>query len=555
MNFRMPHDSPWWRAFSLFPSKACKKGRGARSRKKNRRYLERLERRDLLAAAVWNNVAWPVDVSGNSPGFVSPIDALLIVNEINSREFSDSSGRLPKRVDGPSAPPYLDVSCDGFVAPLDALLVINHINSVGSGAGGAAATLGGVFPSASCSPQLVEGNNFVSQWAKPLVVPDDVSSLEVMVESPKFDTTSQGTIRDAFEIEIFDESGFSILPPMQFNHETLLNWTEGQEARMAPGVRMETGTAGLMSVIVDVSNVPVGTALTLQTRLVNNDLDDLSSVIVRGVQFGTHASTPTPSSIAVGPISSESIEPVDLRLLTDVTSSLQLHYGQTTLGLDNEKLIANAWVTNTGSIAVRDRLVAVVDRFSSLDADLFQPDGRLADGRAFLDLTSWLPGSLTADQSTLPREIQFRHRGQERFLYGVRFYASINAAPSVFTTSAATEIGVGSTFQYAAQAIDPEGDQLRYSLIAAPSAATIDSATGAIRWNPIESDLGSTRWIVRATDPYGLFAEQRFDVTVVESLQNRPPNFTSTPVLEATASSGFEIATVPIGNQRQQQRS
>ncbi len=212
----------------------------------------------MLAAAVWNNVAWPVDVSGNSPGFVSPIDALLIVNEINSREFSDSSGRLPKRVDGPSAPPYLDVSCDGFVAPLDALLVINHINSVGSGAGGAAATLGGVFPSASCSPQLVEGNNFVSQWAKPLVVPDDVSSLEVMVESPKFDTTSQGTIRDAFEIEIFDESGFSILPPMQFNHETLLNWTEGQEARMAPGVRMETGTAGLMSVIVDVSNVPVG---------------------------------------------------------------------------------------------------------------------------------------------------------------------------------------------------------------------------------------------------------------------------------------------------------
>ncbi len=36
---------------------------------------------------------------------------------------------------------------------------------------------------------------------------------------------------------------------------------------------------------------------------------------------------------------------------------------------------------------------------------------------------------------------------------------------------------------------------------------------------------------------------------MVESLQNRPPNFHTTPVLEATASSGFEIATVPIGNQ------
>ncbi len=161
-----------------------------------------------------------------------------IVNEINSRQFADASGRLPKQVEGTTSLPFLDVSCDGFVAPLDALLVINHINSVGSGAGGSPTTLGGVFPSASCSPQLVEGDDFVSQWSKPLVVPDEVSSLEVLIESPKFDTTSQRTIRDAFEIEVFDQSGVSILPSYQFNHEALLNWTEGYEAKMAPGVRM-----------------------------------------------------------------------------------------------------------------------------------------------------------------------------------------------------------------------------------------------------------------------------------------------------------------------------
>ncbi len=133
----------------------------------------------------------------------------------------------------------------------------------------------------------------------------------------------------------------------------------------------------------------------------------------------------------------------------------------------------------------RDRLIAVVDQFSSLDADLFQPDGRLADGRAFLDLTAWLPGSrLTADQNTLPREIQFLHRGQERFLYAVKFYAETNAAPGAFTSNSLTEIGVGSTYQYRAQAIDPEGDELRYSLIAAPSTATIDAATGAIAGIP-----------------------------------------------------------------------
>ncbi len=255
--------------------------------------------------------------------------------------------------------------------------------------------------------------------------------------------------------------------------------------------------------------------------------------MIRGVQFGTHPAGPTTAGIISSPMRSDGVDPVDLRQLTDVTWSLQLNYGQTTLSLDNEKLIANAWVTNKGSIAVRDRLIAVVDRFSSLDTDLFEPDGRLADGRAFLDLTAWLPSNrLTADQSTLPREIQFLHRGQERFLYGVKFYALTNTAPSVFTSNSITEIGVGAKYQYGARALDPEGDELRYSLTAAPSTATIDAATGVILWNPIESDVGSTRWIVRATDPYGLYAEQRFDVTVVESLQNRPPNFTTTPVLK-----------------------
>ncbi len=133
---------------------------------------------------------------------------------------------------------------------------------------------------------------------------------------------------------------------------------------------------------------------------------------------------------------------------------------------------------------------------------LVSADGRLADGRAFLDLTSWLPGNrLTTNQSTLPREIQFLHRGQERFLYAVRFYALTNGAPSSFATNSVTEIGVGSLYQYGAKAIDPEGDELRYTLIAAPSTATIDAATGAILWNPTESDIGSTRWIIRATDP------------------------------------------------------
>jgi VCBS repeat-containing protein len=76
----------------------------------------------------WRNPQFFLDV--NADGFVSPIDALLIINDLNYR----GARRLPNPPQAPfEPPPYLDVSGDGFVSPNDALLVINHLN----GAGGA----------------------------------------------------------------------------------------------------------------------------------------------------------------------------------------------------------------------------------------------------------------------------------------------------------------------------------------------------------------------------------------------------------------------------------
>ncbi len=64
----------------------------------------------------------PEDVSGE--GAVSPLDALLIINYLNS------TGPGPVPVG--SSPPYLDVNADGFVTAIDALLVINRLNTGGS---------------------------------------------------------------------------------------------------------------------------------------------------------------------------------------------------------------------------------------------------------------------------------------------------------------------------------------------------------------------------------------------------------------------------------------
>lgn len=70
----------------------------------------------------WQNELLPRDV--NASGLVSPVDALLVINDLNRH-----GGRLlPPISDAQAPPPFLDVDGNGFVSPLDALQVINALN-------------------------------------------------------------------------------------------------------------------------------------------------------------------------------------------------------------------------------------------------------------------------------------------------------------------------------------------------------------------------------------------------------------------------------------------
>ncbi len=75
----------------------------------------------------WTNVGNPLDVTND--GTISALDALRIINELNSRRFSDRDGKL-QLIDTvpPNPPSYVDVTKDGFVSPRDVLLVIIHLN-------------------------------------------------------------------------------------------------------------------------------------------------------------------------------------------------------------------------------------------------------------------------------------------------------------------------------------------------------------------------------------------------------------------------------------------
>lgn len=76
-----------------------------------------------------------LDVNGDR--FVSPIDALLIINDLN---VSGSRGlQSPAVPRGPEIA-FIDTSGDGFISPIDALLVINLLNTSGQGEGEAEST-------------------------------------------------------------------------------------------------------------------------------------------------------------------------------------------------------------------------------------------------------------------------------------------------------------------------------------------------------------------------------------------------------------------------------
>lgn len=95
------------------------------SRVRKFRSIERLENR-FLCAGDWQNAVNRLDV--NSSGYVEPLDALIIINDLNQNGIRTLNAK-PTDYSGP----MLDVNGDGSTSPLDALIVINSMNRVDVG--------------------------------------------------------------------------------------------------------------------------------------------------------------------------------------------------------------------------------------------------------------------------------------------------------------------------------------------------------------------------------------------------------------------------------------
>ncbi|WP_182866130.1 putative Ig domain-containing protein [Rhodopirellula sp. JC639] len=89
-------------------------------------------------------------------------------------------------------------------------------------------------------------------------------------------------------------------------------------------------------------------------------------------------------------------------------------------------------------------------------------------------------------------------------------------------------------YVYDVDAVDPDADELTYSLAQAPTGMWIDPTGGSIFWNPTVHQIGEHPVIVQVDDQSGGITTQPYSVLVVTDPANSPPIFTSDPIEQYT---------------------
>ena len=385
---------------------------------------------------------------------------------------------------------------------------------------------------------LLEEDNFVTTATQSFVVSEDDQQL-VFQFTRSLDSTDE-FVNDAFEVALLDDQGRSLVHTIDPGRDTYYNFTERSFNRTGANTVFERGG----TVRLDLSHIARGTTANLVFRLINNDNDTASRVRITNIER-TPDSLGTPAGIPQIALSAETADPINLDSLSDVTGSLDIKFGATSFNAAENALFSQIELTNVGQVPIAGRMIGILTNATDAQVGLIRPDGRLADGRFFIELNPPADGLLPG-QTTAVRDLILFNPERQQFDFDLVILSELNQTPT-FVSTPTSQIEAGRTLTYRAQAFDPEGQELTYSIVGGNEAIQINAETGELSWSTTSDDIGRHNITVRAADPLGLFIDQAFELDVLESLQNRPPNFVTDPLTSAIASSGFEISTVGVG--------
>jgi len=195
-------------------------------------------------------------------------------------------------------PITLGVECEGsFQSLADWKIEISAANPDGEpGTGSGSVTLEG------CEALLSEGGSFRVAMSRDLTVPPGSGLLRIEFDTPSFDTSSAGAMRDAFEVALVDAAsrpltftvqgaagiapaGVSQPPVLPASVDACFNYSDGNPPFVAPRAALTRSTGPGWQLSVDVSHLAQDSPLRLILRLVNNDKDRGSVVRIRSVRF------------------------------------------------------------------------------------------------------------------------------------------------------------------------------------------------------------------------------------------------------------------------------
>ncbi|WP_298433262.1 putative Ig domain-containing protein, partial [Geobacter sp.] len=131
-------------------------------------------------------------------------------------------------------------------------------------------------------------------------------------------------------------------------------------------------------------------------------------------------------------------------------------------------------------------------------------------------IIGWIPTSSQTGSSTVTVEVADGRGGTATQSFTVTVGESTANNPPTFTSAPVTTAVKRQIYRYEANAVDPNGDTVTYSLSSKPEGMSIDSSTGVITWYP--RSTGNYKVTVRARDSKGSTAYQSFTLKVVESI-------------------------------------
>ena len=230
----------------------------------------------------------------------------------------------------------------------------------------------------------------------------------------------------------------------------------------------------------------------------------------------------------------------DFEQLSDATTSLDVEYSRTTHDRFSSQTRFQARACNTADMPIDGPLLMVFERFEEPTVSLANPDGFTPTGKPYvLMLDQTVLPSLEPGACTPERSIVLENPGERRIDFDISWLALSNHPP-YFTSVPQTVVRAGEALVYDAEARDPDGHAIAYSLEVGPAGLSVDVGSGLLRWTPQVSDGGSHAVRLVAEDGRGGRAVQSFFIEVRGDTANRAPQFTSLPDTHSASGARYE---------------